>query len=87
MGRESEVTLISADLGQGGADGPGHQALAWHFPGVLPCHASAADDLAENRAPQLLSGSLSGPSPPSLPLPQSLAETSALSQGILHPLP
>lgn len=79
--------LISADLSQGRARAPSHQAPAWDLSPVPASQAPAADDLAENGAPRLLSGSLSGPSPPPLPLPQCPAETSALCRGILHPLP
>lgn len=79
--------LISADLSQGRARTPSHQAPAWDLSPVPASQAPAADDLAENGAPRLLSGSLSGPSPPPLPLPQCPAETSALCRGILHPLP
>lgn len=79
--------LISADLSQGRARAPGHQAPASDLSPVPASQAPAADDLAENGAPRLLSGSLSGPSPPPLPLPQCPAETSALCQGILRPLP
>lgn len=79
--------LISADLSQGRARAPSHQAPAWDLSPVPASQALAPDDLAESGAPQLLSGSLSGPSPPPLPLPQRPAETSALCRGILRPLP